>query len=250
MTYYRMEVLRILRDPVTMFFAAVLPAFFYLLFGARSAYGEFPLGNGNVAMYTLIAMGAYGAATATTVVGGHAALERMQGWTRQLGLTPMPDSTFVTTKVAVAWTIAAVPVIVANLLGMVTLASAPWHVWVISALVAWAGSAIFALYGLVFGLALKSEASFSAASGSLVILGFLGNVFMPLSGIMLDIARFTPLYGVVALARYPLTGSQGVNLESGEAFTEPWQPMVANVVVWTIALAVLATWLVRRARAR
>ncbi|MFV0453133.1 MAG: hypothetical protein ACK5LS_12995 [Propioniciclava sp.] len=42
MAYYRLEILRILRDPVTMFFAAILPAFFFLLFGARSAYGEYP----------------------------------------------------------------------------------------------------------------------------------------------------------------------------------------------------------------
>ena len=38
-----------------------------------------------------------------------------------------------------------------------------------------------------------------------MILAFLGNIFFPLSGVMLTIAKFTPLYGYVALARYPLT---------------------------------------------
>ncbi|MFV0453132.1 MAG: ABC transporter permease [Propioniciclava sp.] len=195
-------------------------------------------------------MSAYGAATATTVIGGQAAVERMQGWNRQLALTPMSERTFVATKVAVALTIATVPILLTYLLGLLTVAAAPGQVWLTSALIAWAGSAIFALYGLAFGLALKSEAAFSAASGSLVIFGFLGNVFMPLTGIMLDIARFTPLYGVVSLARYPLTGGEGINLDSGDTFVEPLWPMVANVVAWTVLLALVAGLLVRRARAR
>ena len=39
----------------------------------------------------------------------------------------------------------------------------------------------------------------------IVVLAFLGNVFTPMSGFMLDLGRFTPLYGYVALARFPLT---------------------------------------------
>ena len=36
-------------------------------------------------------------------------------------------------------------------------------------------------------------------------MAFLGNVFSPMSGLMLDVGRLTPLYGYAALARYPLT---------------------------------------------
>ena len=36
-------------------------------------------------------------------------------------------------------------------------------------------------------------------------MAFLGNVFTPMSGFMLDLGRFTPLYGYAALARFPLT---------------------------------------------
>ena len=39
----------------------------------------------------------------------------------------------------------------------------------------------------------------------IVIMAFLGNVFTPMSGLLLDIGRFTPLYGYAALARFPLT---------------------------------------------
>ena len=88
-TYYRLELRRIARDKVTLFFTVGLPAVMYLIFGASPDYGSEPIRDGNVAMWVMIAMAAYGAVSATTGIGGSAAIERMQGWTRQLGLTPM-----------------------------------------------------------------------------------------------------------------------------------------------------------------
>lgn len=250
MTYFKMELLRVLRDPVTMFFAVVLPGFFYLLFGDNTSYGEYPLGNGNIAFYTMVGMASYGAMTATTVIGGMAAMERMQGWGRQLGLTPMTDGRFVATKTLVSLTIAIVPVLATFLLGLFTSADATWWVWFASGAIIMAGSAVFALYGLCFGLAFRSEAALSASSGSLVILGFLGNVFIPLSGTMLTISKFTPLYGVVALARYPMTGGEAISMNTGETFQESLWPMIANVAVWTAIFGLIAVLLVRRSRGR
>lgn len=249
-TYYKIEMLRIFRDPVTLFFAAVLPAFFYIMFGARADWGAAPIGNGNAAMYTMLAMGAFGAVTANTVIGGSAALERMQGWGRQLGLTPLGDARYVGVKTAVALSVAAIPLVVTFILGWVTVAQAPWWVWLTSGIIIFFGSAMFALYGLCFALAFRTEAAVSAASGSLVVFGFLGNVFMPLSGIMLTIAKFTPMYGLVSLARYPLTQGQTPDLQTGEMLSDPLWAGAANVVVWTILLAIVATWLVRRSRNR
>ena len=71
------------------------------------------------------------------------------------------------------------------------------------------GSMTFALYGLVFGLYFKSETAASVSSGILVILAFLGNLFVPLSGLMLTI-KLTPMYGYAALARYPLVRGHGL----------------------------------------
>ena len=134
-TYYRLELRRLRRDVATMFFTAGLPAFLYIIFGASPEYGSEPLRDGNVSMFVMIAMAAYGAVTATTGIGGSVAIERMQGWTRQLGLTPMSDRDYVTVKAAVAATIAAVPIVLIYAIGAVTGAEAPLRVWVISALV-------------------------------------------------------------------------------------------------------------------
>lgn len=249
-TFTLIELRRVLRDYVSMFFIAVLPAFFFLIFGAVQQYAEMPIGDSNVAFYTMVAMAAYGAVTATTGVGGMAAVERMQGWGRQLGLTPLSDSGYVAMKAVVAVIIAVIPITLIFFLGAVTKAKAPWHVWVISALIVLGGAGVFSLYGLAMGLAFRTEAAIGAASGGLVILAFLGNVFFPLSGVMLAIARFTPLYGVVSLARYPITEGYSIDAQGNQLPAEPiWVPLL-NLGVWAIIFATCAFLLVRRGRGR
>jgi ABC-2 type transport system permease protein len=117
--------------------------------------------------------------------------------------------------------------------------------WGLSALLVLAGSAVFALYGLLIGTAFRSEAAVGAAAGTLVIFAFLGNLFIPLSGALLSFAKLTPLYGYAALARYPLT--EGF-LPDGSR--DPLRLPVANVVGWALVFGVLATVLVRRGRER
>lgn len=249
-TFLKIELLRILRDPVTMFFTALLPVFFYIIFGASQDYSDLTAGNGNVAMYIMISMAGYGAVTATAGIGGMAAVERMQGWGRQLGLTPLGDGGFVAIKSAVALMICCIPIGLVYIAGLVTGAKGDsLQVWLLSLLILVVGAIMFALYGLIFGLAFRSEAAVSAASGSLVILAFLGNIFFPLSGALLTFAKFTPLYGYIALARYPLTEGFSVGVDGVVTEEALWIPVV-NVVVWTLIFAALATWLVRRGRGR
>lgn len=249
-TMLGLELRRFARDRASLFFVAVLPGFFYLIFGAAQSYADDDAGNGNVAMFIMIAMAAYGAVSATVSIGGRAATERLQGWGRQLGLTPLSDSSYVVTKTALAVSVAAVPLVVVYLLGALTGARGSWSAWVVSFLVLLVGATAFALYGLCFGLRFRSEAALSAAGGSVVILGFLGNIFFPLSGTLLAVAKFTPLYGYVALARYPVTEGGVLDAASGELVEEAlWIPVV-NVLVWTLILALVATWLVRRGRRR
>lgn len=244
-TFAGLELRRVLRDYVSMFFIAVLPAFFYLIFGASQEFSNDNAGNGNVAMYIMISMAAYGAVTATTGIGGMAAVERMQGWGRQLGLTPLADSSYVAMKAGVALVICSIPVALIYLLGLFTSAEGHVAAWVLSAVLVLLGASVFAIYGLAVGLAFRSEAAVSAASGLLVIMAFLGNIFIPLSGTMLAIAKFTPLYGYVALARYPLT--EGYQPDGSH---EPLWIAVTNVTLWAVIFGLTATALVRRGRER
>lgn len=244
-TYTLLEMRRITRNYVGLFFTAVLPAFFFLIFGATIDAKDMAIGNGNVAMYVMISMACYGAATATTSIGGQAALERMQGWGRQLGLTPLKDSSYVGMKALIAMVVAAIPILLTYVLGVFLGAKGSGTAWLLSAVACLLGAVVFAAFGILVGSAFNSEASIGAASGTLVIFAFLGNVFIPLSGMMLTIGRFTPLYGYAALARFPLTEG---HLADG-SFEPLWIPLV-NVIAWAVIFGMLATWFVRRGRDR
>ena len=244
-TYTLLELRRITRNYTNMFFTAVLPAFFYIIFGAATDYKNESIGNGNVAMYIMIGMASYGAVIATTNIGGNAALERQQGWGRQLGLTPLTDAGYIGMKAVIAMTVAAIPIVLIYALGVLTGAQGSPLAWGLSAVICLLGSAIFALYGLLVGTALPSEAAVGAASGSIVIFAFLGNLFIPLSGWILTVAKFTPLYGYTALARFPLT--EGVLVDGS---VDPlWVPVV-NVLVWFAVFGFGAVYFVRRGRER
>ncbi len=83
-----------------------------------------------------------------------------------------------------------------------------------------------------------------------LVQGFgLGLVFVPLSGTMLTIAKLTPMYGYVSLARYPLLRGTGYDT-NGNPIDEPlWQALL-NVGVWTVIFAALCIHLVRRSSRR
>ena len=242
LTYARLDLRRQLRDRFGMFFVVGLPTFMYLVFGLGS---EDPVGSGNVAMYVMISMAAYGAVGATTGVAGSAATEQVMGWGRQLGLTPMRPMAFVAAKAGIAMAVAAVPVTLIFAIGAATGARGSWSDWVLAATLVWLGSALFAIYGLAICLVFRGSNAPGIASGMIVVMAFLGNVFTPMDGVMLDIGRLTPLYGYAALARYPLT--EGWLPLGGQ---DPlWLP-VANVLAWTVIFSLLAMWGVRRSRAR
>lgn len=240
--YARLDLRRQLRDRMAMFFIVGLPTFMYLVFGLGS---DDAVGSGNVAMYIMISMACYGAVTATTGIAGSAATEQMMGWGRQLGLTPMRPLAFVAAKAGLAMVVAAMPVALIFAIGAVTGARGAWSDWVLGAAIVWLGSALFALYGLAVSLVFRGANAAGIASGFIVIMAFLGGLFTPMSGVMLDIGRFTPLYGYAALARYPLTDGW---LPIG-GHDPLWLP-IANVAAWTVIFSLLAMWGVRRSRAR
>ncbi|AZQ76240.1 MAG: ABC transporter permease [Flaviflexus sp.] len=248
-TMYRIEFKRILRDPASLFFIVALPAFMFIIFGSTMEWAELRVGNGNIAMSTMIAMSAYGAATATSSVSGMAAVEKTQGWGRQLALTPMKQASYVGVKTLLAMTIAAIPIGIIYLLGFFLKSEATGMTWLLSAIILVIGSMTFALYGLVFGLYFKSETAASVSSGILVILAFLGNLFVPLSGLMLTIGKLTPMYGYAALARYPLYEGTGYDMNGNEISEPLWQALL-NFGIWTALFAGLCVYLVRKGTAR
>ncbi|WP_245193285.1 ABC transporter permease [Kocuria sp. JC486] len=242
---------RQLRMVESLFFIIVLPAALFVMFGSITDYGDLPAGHGTVSGSIATSMAVYGAVVATTNIAGSAAVERSKGWGRLLALTPMAQWQYVAAKVLVALAIAVLPVIVVFTVAALTGAElGPWNIWLSAGALAVLCSTMFALYGLFFGLMFRSEAAVGAASGLLVVLGFFGNLFTPLSGTMLEIAKFTPLYGVHGLATWPQMEGEIMS-----TMGEPMDPdtlgmLITSVVVWTVIFGLLALLAARRGTKR
>ncbi|KSU65875.1 MULTISPECIES: ABC transporter permease [Micrococcaceae] len=247
-TYIQVEFARHFRDGYNLVFALLLPAAMYILFGNIPSYTESDLGAGNVKFYLMISMAAYGAAVSTVSIAGTVATETMQGWGRQIAITKMPPAVFVGSKMIVAATVAGVSAAIVFALGALTGATVneSW-IWGVSYLIILIGAMVFACYGIGVGMAFKSESALGLATGLMVFFAFFGNVFMPLEGTMLDIARFTPMFGYVALARYPLLKDIP---EGTEMAPDPMWMMTTNLVLWAMIFAVFAVLATRRAKAR
>ena len=154
----------------------------------------------------MISMAAYGAVTATTGIGGMAAVERMQGWGRQLGLTPMRDASYVPMKALLALVVAAIPIALIYLLGCLTGAEGTAGAWVLSALI------VLARRRSLRAVRAGRRARLPDRGGGQRRERAPGDPGVPRQHLLpalrhpaRPIAKFTPLYGYVALARYPLT---------------------------------------------
>lgn len=245
-TMLRIEGVRQLRNPYTLAFTLAMPVVMYLLFGGTAAYGDQSAGRGNVSFYVMVSMAAYGTAVAMSSLTSLAAAESKQGWGRQLAMTPLTTAGYAATKLLNALTFAVLALLAVFTAGVLTGAEATelWR-WFAAAGIILGVGLIYGLFGLGVGLFFNADSSAALASISLTFFAFFGNVFIPLDGIMLDIARFTPLYGFVALSRWPLT--DGV-LTTGQS--DPLWVVLLNIVAWTLVFAALVFAGVRRSRRR
>lgn len=243
---YRVEVLRQLRNPYTLAFTLAVPVVMYLLFGGFAAFGSQSAGYGNVTFYTMVSMAAFGTATGMSSLTSLAASEVRQGWGRQLAMTPLGTAGYAVTKLVAAFTFSALAAAAVFAAGVLTGAEADdvWR-WLASAAVVLGAGLVYGLYGLGIGLAFNPDSAPALASILITFFAFFGNAFMPLEGVMLDIARFTPLYGYVALARWPIT--EGALISGG---SDPlWVP-VLSIAAWTVVFVGVAWFGMLRSRRR
>jgi ABC-2 type transport system permease protein len=242
LTYLELEIRRVLRNRRTLFFILIMPAVFFLLFGLPQKGQNIDQANSAAAIaYVMISLAVYGAMTASTATGAAVAVERAQGWSRQLRLTPLRPAAYVATKVLSALSLSLVSVVVEFIVGGIGGVRMPVHVWLLAGLGAWIGSLVFAALGLFVGYLAPAENVMQIMGPILALLAFFGGLFVPLEILphaMQTIAKFTPVYGVGSIARSPLTHT-GFTLSA-----------VLNVVLWTAGLGIGAALLYRRDTAR
>ena len=244
------EVKRLATEKAPLFFSIALPVFFYLVFGMAQSYTDFPIGNGNVAAYVMIGLALFAGVTGVVGSAGSAILENQSGWSRNLALTPLPSSTYFSAKATSIAIRAILPVSAVFLTGALTGAKMAPTAWILSFLITIACCIPFGFYGLVWPLISSSPSIVSVAASSSVVLGFIGNLFIPLGGTLLSISRFTPLYGPALLARWPLAQGHITSMSSPNFSSEPLSFAVANLIVWTIIFVGLWSALNKRDKKR
>jgi ABC-2 type transport system permease protein len=239
----KLEIRRLLRNRRTVIITMIFPVIFFLLFGLNKAYALNPVGHGvNQSAAIMVSLSLYGAVSAATFGGAMVSIERAQGWSRQLRLTPLAPAAYIAMKVLTALVLGAASVLAVNVVGLLThKASMPAYLWVVSALCVWVGSLLFAAFGLFMGYLLPTENVMQLMSLGLTLLSFAGGLFIPLSQYphtIADIAEFTPLYGLNQLVHAPMLGG-------GVSWTWP-----VNVIVWLAIFVGGAIWRFRKDTAR
>jgi ABC-2 type transport system permease protein len=237
--FLAIELRRLLRNRRTVIFTLIMPPAFFLIFGTADEFKTQSVGNGNVTAWIMVSMALYGAMLATTSGGASVSVERSQGWTRQLRLTPLRPVTYVFTKIVVAMVLGLAAVVVVAAVGLASGATGDTGVLLVSLAIAWVGSAVFAAFGLFMGYLLPAENVMQILGPVLALLAFAGGLFVPLGdGLFADIAKIVPTYGLAELVRAPLTGET------------PSVWAVVNVVGWAAVFIGGAAWRFRRDTAR
>ncbi|WP_336632073.1 MULTISPECIES: ABC transporter permease [unclassified Microbacterium] len=243
LTYLGIELKRRLRNRRTIFFTIAFPILMYVLIGLPlrdQPLTDVPIVQGglSVAAYIMVSMAMYGAMMSATQTGAAVAVERAQGWSRQLRLTPLNPLVNIIIKMIAGMVLGLLAVVATYVAGAVSGVQLTPVEWIVTGLVGWVlASAVFTTLGLFVGYLMPSENAAQVTSLIVVFLSFLGGLFYPLNSMpdfMQTIATFTPVYGISQLARSPLTG---------ESFDILW---LVNALVWLGIFIAGTTWAFRR----
>lgn len=242
LTLLKLEVRRLTRNPRTILIAIVAPVIFFLIFGLNRSYDKIPAGHGNLSAFVMVSVALYGAVLATTFGGALVSMERSQGWSRQLRLTPLKPAAYIAVKVTTALVLGAASVAAVYIIGSVThKASMSAGLWIATGVSVWVGSLLFAAFGLFVGYLLPAENVMQLIGLIVGLLSFAGGLFIPISQFAVavqDVLKWSPLYGLNELVHTPLLGN-GVD----------WT-WVVNVLGWLVIFSAGAMWRFRKDTAR
>ncbi|XAS65478.1 ABC transporter permease [Micrococcaceae bacterium Sec5.8] len=242
-TLLSIEIKRRLRNRRTLFFTIAFPVM--MLIAVGSQYRDTPIdprlpvssGGTSVTAFIMINMAVYGAMLASTSAGGAVAIERAQGWSRQLRLTPLTPAANIAVKVIGGLAAGLLAVLGTFAAGIFLGVRMELHIWILAGLTAWLGSLVFTALGLFAGYLVPSENVMQFMGPALAFLAYFGGLFQPLKTMTPALQRigvWTPTYGLGDIARAPL---------AGDAFN--WAA-AGNVLLWLILFGAGAALAFRR----
>jgi ABC-2 type transport system permease protein len=232
----RLEILRALRNRRVMFFTILYPVVLFLLSASATKSGQKVDGTDvTYRTYYLIAYASFGAlGAALTTNAQKIALERKEGWIRQLRLTALPGNGYVVSKIASATLVTVPAIVVVFLVGGAMGVHLSASEWLGAFLVLWVGSLAFTALGIAVGYGVPHDSVQMVNILIWVAGSFLGGQFFPLSGALANIGKALPTYWVRQLSTDIVTNS-GLETKG-----------VLILLAWLIGAGILAAMMYRR----
>lgn len=238
--YIRFELVRTLRNRRFMLLSLFFPLLLYFILAGPRSHERFAGTGTTVALYYMVGLASFGTMSSMLSSGARIAAEREAGWNRQLRITPLRPSAYVTAKVLTAYLLALISMCAMFLAGAslgVHLSAAHWLELAGLMLV---GLVPFAPLGIAIGHVLSADSIGPALGGGISLLALLGGTWFPLghNGFLYHLALYLPSYWLVQASHVALGGP-------------PW-PARGWIVIfaWTLLLAALARRAFRRDTAR
>ena len=233
--FLRFEILRTLRNVRFLVMLIAFPVLLYLIYAKQQGMSQ----GLTVATLLLVSMAVYsGMGSAMFASGPQLARERGNGWMRQLRISPISTPGWFAAKL-----IQAILLIIPGLALLVALALTYGHVHLaagrlgllVAVLVL--GTIPFCALGLVIGLMFDSQTAQVAQMITLLVLAFLGGIFIQWSSLphgMQLIGKALPSYHLAQLG-WNAAGGRALGLAN-----------IAALAAWTAGLAAVALWRWRR----
>jgi ABC-2 type transport system permease protein len=229
--FLRFELVRTLRNVRFLVMLVAFPVLIYLIYAKQHGMSQ----GLTVATLLLVSMAVYsGMGSAMFASGPQLARERQNGWMRQLRISPISTRGWFAAKL-----VQAILMIVPGLAVLMVLALTYGHVHLaagrlgelVAVLVL--GTIPFCALGLVIGLLFDSQTAQVAQMITLLVMAFLGGIFIQWSDLphgMQLIGKLLPSYH---LAQLGWNAAAGLPLAMSD---------VAALAAWTVALGLIATW--------
>jgi ABC-2 type transport system permease protein len=238
LAYLRFEITRALRHRRYLMLTMIVPAALYLSLG-RQTPKNINLNGIPFAAYFAVSMMTFAAmGSALNAGGARLAMERTNGWTTQIRITPLSPAAYVATKVLTG-VIIAIPGTL--LVGLAVVfgknVSLSTMTWVQLYATIWLAILPFSALGMVLGYALDVDTAQVGTGLFVAASSILGGLFVPLSSFptfLQNLGKALPTYEMADAARASLSHSAPTALD------------VLGLIGWTVALGLLFVWLYRR----
>ncbi|MCS4490569.1 ABC transporter permease [Corynebacterium sp. ES2794-CONJ1] len=231
--YYLLSIKRPFKDTTNVILTSGLPVALYIIFGAAQDYQGVTLKGGNVEAYILIGLALYGGVVAAVNTAGSAVVDQNSGWGRMMATTPLRLRHYIAAQICTIFAFTMLPV--AAVLATGYMLGARMDEWILTFFVTVAVAVPFGFYGLLWASFLPSSTSITIATTSIVLLAFLGNLFMPMPEAIVRWGEWTPMFGSGVLARYFVAEGSQFTQDAG-LMTTSLALAFANFGIWTTIL--------------